>query len=193
MKSLSLSLIFTSLIIIFPADTLCKKQKTPEIIKSHSNISSSSCLSYIHDIVHIRNITGKKIVNYFYLDKDADRYSREHLLSPEDAAIYEKNNMIAIKTPCELGAKVKVQKANVAKVLLGLGNSSFTWHAFTLISDTRKKIDIYISRIFGCDAKFYATPYKGRIAILIDEEGYIVSILDDIKSEDDIYTAFGIK
>jgi len=65
---------------------------------------------------------------------------------------------------------------------------------FSLLSDTNKKIKIYGCGPYGFhDESQFRTSHKYRIGILIDENNYIVSILDHVQSKEDIFKGFGIK
>ena len=203
MKTSTMVLALISLIVVVPTPTLCKKSKKApkvEIVKSHTHVSESPKFrkfsSLFIDFGSKEN-SGKKMVCYLYTHTTPWPY--DHVLSPEDAALYKKNNIIVKKDDCELGVKEKhwISKALliplIPLLLVGMRINGLTDLYFSLLSDAGKKIDIYESMPVLSDSRFYSTPHKNRIAVLIDENGYIVSILDNVKSEDDIFKAFNIK
>lgn len=146
---------------------------------------------------------GEKILLYIYpegISKDGV-IKEEHLTSLEDAAIYKRNNVVVWKKNCEFKTMHNLKKIEggfwrgLGSILTGAiwKNRPVANRECYFISDDNKKIDLWASQVFMSDLTFYYTSHKGRIAILIDEKGYIVSILDDVKSERDIFRAFGIE
>lgn len=115
-------------------------------------------------------------------------------LSAEACACYEKNNITVVQNNCGLGKAPEVQEYSTKKIIKNVKNHQYhvTRKYCTLISDANKNIDIYVSKMFGCDARYYVTSHPTRIAILIDETGYIVGILDDVQNEYDVLKAFGM-
>ncbi len=197
MKSQNILFVLTALIVAIPTLTICKSKETSaiEIVKPRTNISE-----YISPIVHpflyARACGQGKRVLYVY--PWSDHYNT-HVLSPEDAALYKKNNIAVSKQDCSLVTidQLKELKPSFFKFMRccwgGARVKTYAWKAFSLISDANKKIEIYGSRFYGNDMTFYLTSHVDRIALLIDEKGAIVSILDNVKSEKDIFKAFGIK
>ncbi len=139
---------------------------------------------------------SEKIVLYLY-----PGYQNYHDLTLKDYSKYKENNIAVLKQDCnfstakDLQAKYKNNSSLPFWMLyLRGGQVTFTYPiGITLITNTNKKIDFYVSSYLGCDAKYYSMTYLHPIAILIDENGYIVSILDDVKSEQAVFKAFGIK
>ena len=145
---------------------------------------------------------GEKIVLYLYPSKTVNGFSCSyHELSLQDYNKYKENNIVVLKKDCsfstakDLQAKYKNNSSLPFWMLcLRGGQVNFTYPILTtLITNTNKKIDLYVSSYLGCDAKYYSMTHSHPIAILIDEQGYIISILDDVKSEQDVFKALGIK
>lgn len=65
---------------------------------------------------------------------------------------------------------------------------------FSLLSDNNKKIHMYCVPTQGSyDVAVYGTKHAYPIAILLDENNYIISILDNVKDKKDIFDIFNIK
>lgn len=196
MKISTLAVMLASLTVA-PQATMCKKSATQaiEVVKPHTNISANHDFHY-HILNNYDNtpFKGKKIVVYMYPSCNNAWY--KHTLSAADADTYEKNNIVVKKRDCDFitSDQLKKTKTKISWWNIFFGKRQYcTRLCFSLQSDTHKKIDIYITRTAFCDAKWYSTTHKGRIALLIDEEGNIVSILDNVTSEKDIFTAWGIE
>lgn len=205
--SLTLLIFFTiNQGIVFP--TQLQKPQSVELIKSKTNLAMYPNFNNEFWYRSLPEYQGKKIVHYLYTTNKivwhkghatSKWFIDKHPLSSEDASRYQKNNIVVRLADCELdGANVQEQEGSLLRSFLyhtfGFGDVPlWTWHAYSLCADNNTIINIFISKTFGCDARFYATPHKGRIAILVDEEGFIVSILDNVASEDEIFTAFNVR
>lgn len=208
MKNSTIALALTVFIVATPMLTECKSKKVNpiEIVRPHTHLSEYSSddargllcnlrfneeCRVIHDVIH----TTKRMVIYLYpMNAETVFIDEMHTISLQDNAIYNKNNITLSKRDCTFETVDQLKKLKPrASLLMFFGKDRWYGNkSFSLISDTNKIIDIYVSRTFGCDGKYLSSSHEGRIAILIDEKGYIVSILDDVKSEKDIFNAFGV-
>lgn len=194
--------------IIFAVSTIatfaeCKKNKPAlAIIKPHTYISQYTgegaylLDNTIEKLLQEKDYKPTKRVIYLYPRINDEVYKAKlHKISPEDELIYKQNNITVKKIDCSVTSKENLKKLKPYFSwwdILTKRYSARGHKAFKLISHNFNTIDVYITKIFMCDATFFATDHKGRIAILIDEDGRIVSILDDVKNEKEIFEAFGI-
>ena len=173
-----------------------KLQDTPENIsqaKSKYGIENFSNNNFI--ITPIDNT--KRIVLYI-------SPLQNHALSVKDYDRYLSNNIVVLGRSCELNSPLKNHtkghknsKTSVGAFIRWISGSKknpYTkpYKFCSLLSDNNTLIDIYVYKHFGCDGKHYFTSHPTPIAVLIDEKGNILQILDNVQSEEDIFNAFGI-
>lgn len=139
--------------------------------------------------------TTKRVV-YIYPNRKGTAYANTlHNISPEDMLIYQQNNIVVSKISCSLIPKdsLKKLKPRFYWWSIFLGHDTIGYKAFLLCSKNLKEIELYAIKKFMCDGIFFATTHQGIIAILIDEADRIISILDNVKEEKEIFIEFGIK
>ncbi len=115
------------------------------------------------------------------------RITNNHLLKEDDYKKYKDSNIIMVKRDI---AHIKPRYKQAKGSLLN----------YSIMSDRNKKINVYKKKApsrFSSNScaisTNYFTVHPIRIAILIDEHGNIVHILDNVKSEQDIFKAFNIQ
>jgi Peroxiredoxin len=126
----------------------------------------------------LEEFKGKKVVLYFY-PKDATPGCTQEACSLRDAyAVYAQHGI----------------------VILGVSYDSPKSHAkfkaehhlpFTLLSDEKRKV----AHAYGADKHFFGRFIPQRKTFLIDEQGNIVAVMDDVKVDthaQDILKAFGL-
>lgn len=130
--------------------------------------------------------------------------NNDHLLTPEEYQLYKAHGIVILKKDCRSDWNNKAlynalvrQNSKAAKKV---GGEKYTPY-MTLFSDNNKERMIYnceSTKWFkmcrdSIETSRLTTLHHGKIAILIDELGNIVHILDNVKSEKDIFNAFNIK
>ena len=202
MKISTIALVLTSLV---------ASAHAIEVIDSNNNISAYPDFDFHINQMHHRggiNDEGQKRVINIYpaqrfskLEENYDRAAmymtvNHYILSATDSDIYKENDIALYNKDCihMTPDEIQNEKTTIHWWNRFIGNPWWTTLCLSLVSNTNKKIDIYVTKnlVDRCMTS-YVTTNTGRIAILIDEKGKIISILDDVKSEKEIFKAFGIK
>ncbi|MCX5923916.1 MAG: hypothetical protein NTZ68_00620 [Candidatus Dependentiae bacterium] len=163
-------------------------QKNPtkvEIVKPGTNISTHPDFKrYFLGLLDGKKMAQKKVL---FID------SSSKVISPEDMDKYKAHNIEVKRQDCSTKMpNLKISKSFLGALFTSELRITKPFLCCSLASDLNKKIDIYSYKIIGCDKRFYFTSHPNRIAVLIDEKGNIISILDNVKNEEDVFKAFSI-
>lgn len=97
---------------------------------------------------------------------------QDPILSLSDYDRYCANDYVILTKNCKLHNNVKKMRSLLC---------------CSLLLDSNTLIDVYIYKIFGCDAIYLYTSHATPIVVIIDENGNISHILDNVKSEQQIF------
>jgi len=196
MKISKIAFVFTALIVTTSMTIICKSSKKTVVIKPHAHCDIQSLLNKKYN-------TNQKKVIFIRPWQDMKHISEDLILCLESIS-YNGNKVEVSEMYCEVQDIdfLKNWKPHFSNYVnrffmrgtFNLDGCIFAHKAFSLISDTNKKIDIYAIRYNDSnETLWYSMSHKGCIAIFIDEQDTVISILDDFKFEkDDIFKIFDI-